>query len=66
MVHAFADDSRGDLVVMAALILREERVAQAERILAESKLAAGLPAQERLHCKAMFVADARRGTAWQS
>src|SRR5215472_12868519 len=66
MVHAFADDSRGDLVVTAALVLREERVAHAESILAESKLATGLPAEERLHCKTMFVADARRGTAWQS
>lgn len=67
MIHAFADDTRHDVVIAAAAaIFREEEVDEAERILGQLKEAAGLPRGERFHCKVMFMGDARRGTAWDS
>jgi hypothetical protein len=67
VIHAFADDTRHDAVIVtAAAALREERLVEAEMVLGGLKEAAGLPKAERLHCKVMFMGDARRGTPWAS
>src|ERR1700730_8301854 len=45
--------------------LKEERVAAAEELLCSEKVAVGIPANERLHCRVMFSNHGRRGTPWE-
>ena len=66
MIQAFADDSvTQNVVACAVAVFQEERVAAAEEILCSEKVAVGIPADERLHCRVMFSDHGRRGTPWE-
>jgi len=66
MIHAFADDSvMQEIVVCAAMICDEAQVADAEAVLAKAKASVGVEPSVALHCRELFSGDARRGTAWE-
>jgi hypothetical protein len=66
MIQAFADDSvTPNVVACAVAVFQEERVAAAEELLCSEKVAVGIPAVERLHCRVMFSDHGRRGTPWE-
>jgi hypothetical protein len=66
MIHGFADDTvMEQVVVCAAVIFDEERIADAEVALADAKASVGIDPGEPLHCRVLFSGDARRGTVWE-
>jgi hypothetical protein len=55
MIHAFAGDNlTSDVVACGVAVFQEDRVAAAEELLRIEKVAVGIPADERLHCRVMF------------
>jgi len=66
-VHAFADDSiTEEVIVCAAAVFSAKRVKAAEDALAEAKKSIGISPETVLHCRVIFSGDARRGTEWES
>jgi len=66
MIQAFADDSvTPDVVACGVAVFQEDRIAAAEELLRVEKVAVGIPADERLHCRVMFSDHGRRGTPWE-
>jgi hypothetical protein len=66
MIQAFADDSvTPDVVACGVAVFQEAQVAAAEELLRIEKVAVGIPAEERLHCRVMFSDQGRRGTPWE-
>lgn len=53
-----------EVVTCGVALYRQGQVAEAERILAAAKEAAGVPATARVHCRELFSGDARRRSAW--
>jgi len=53
-----------DIVTCGVALYRQEKVAEAERILAGAKEAAGVPLTARIHCRVLFSGDARRRSEW--
>jgi hypothetical protein len=66
MIQAFADDSvTPDVVACGVAVLQEDRVAAAEELLRIEKVAVGIPADERPHCRVMSSDHGRRRIPWE-
>ena len=66
-ISAYADESvTSNIIVYAAAVFPIDQVSSAETGLASMKEALGLASTTPLHCRIVFNAHARRGTAWES
>lgn len=66
-IQAFLDDSiMEERIVCTAAVFPSERLQAAESALRAAKDRVGVPVDAQLHCRSLFVGDARRGTPWEN